>query len=155
MTWLMNGQRPRSVLASFQQLQPENNPKAEDDATILLTYDKANAVIQPSWNWPIGRKDMEIYGVTGAVFADNKYELRLRMAQGYDGFEETLQKLPERERPYDDPFSLFKAVIRNEVTLPPYDLSSLENNLLVVEILDAARESAAKGKVIKLKPLGR
>lgn len=148
MTWLMNGQKPRRVLAAFQQLQPENNPEADDDATIILTYDNANAVIQPSWNWPIGRKDMEIYGLTGAIYADNKYDLRLRMAEGYDGFSETRQKLPEREKPYDDPFSLFKAVIRNEVSLPPYDLSSLENNMLVVEILDAARKSAETGKAV-------
>lgn len=152
MTWLMNGQKPRSVLASFQQLQPENNPEADDDATIILTYDQANAVIQPSWNWPIGRKDMEIYGLTGAIYADNKYDLRLRMAKGYDGFEETRQKLPEREKPYDDPFALLKAVIRKEITLPPYDLSSLENNMLVVEILDAARKSAQRGKAVTLKP---
>ncbi|MBX2954412.1 MAG: Gfo/Idh/MocA family oxidoreductase [Leadbetterella sp.] len=152
MTWLMHGQKPRQVLAAFQQLQPENNPAADDDATIILTYNKANAVIQPSWNWPIGRKDMEIYGLTGAIYADNKYDLRLRIAKGYDGFEETPQKLPERKKPYDDPFSLFKAVIRNEVQLPPYDLSSLENNIMVVEILDAARKSAKTGKAVTLKP---
>ncbi len=151
MTWLMNGQKPRSVLAAFQQLQPENNPKADDDATIVLTYDKANAVLQPSWNWPIGRKDMEIYGLTGAIFADNRHDLRLRMAKGYDGFEETHQKLPEREKPFDDPFSMFKAVIRNEIQLPPYDLSSLENNMIVTEILDAAIKSAKSGKAVKLK----
>lgn len=150
------GFSPDIVYRSMEELiaaqKPENNPEADDDATIILTYDKANAVIQPSWNWPIGRKDMEIYGLTGAVYADNKYDLRLRMAKGYDGFEETRQKLPEREKSYDDPFSLFKAVIRKEIALPPYDLSSLENNVLVVEILDAARESAQKGKAIMLKP---
>ncbi|MCY1382886.1 hypothetical protein D9M69_709530 [compost metagenome] len=94
---------------------------------------------------------MEVYGLTGAIFADNKYDLRLRMAKGYDGFEETLQKLPEREKPFDDPFSMFKAVIRNEVLLPPYDLSSLENNMIVMEILDAALKSAERGKAVKLK----
>jgi hypothetical protein len=34
--------------------------------------------------------------------------------------------------------------------LAPYDPSSLENNLLVVEILEAARKSATSGKAIKL-----
>jgi hypothetical protein len=32
----------------------------------------------------------------------------------------------------------------------PFDLSSLENNLLVMEILDAARLSAAKGIAVSL-----
>lgn len=34
--------------------------------------------------------------------------------------------------------------------MPPYDLSSLENNMLVVEILEAAKESVKTGKKIKL-----
>jgi hypothetical protein len=41
-------------------------------------------------------------------------------------------------------------VVRGKVTLPPYDLSSLENNLIVMEILQAAKESAASGKKIML-----
>jgi len=34
MTWLQQGKRPNSVTAVTQQLQPENNPKVDDDATI-------------------------------------------------------------------------------------------------------------------------
>ncbi len=151
MTWLMHGEKPQQVTAVTQQLQPENHPKTDDDATILLSYKNANAVIQPSWNWPIGRKDMEIYGLTGALFADNRHQLRLRMAEGYDGFNETVHDLPELKPPFDDPFALFSAVIRGEVKLEPYDLSSLENNMLVMEILDAARKSAETGKSIRLK----
>jgi len=37
----------------------------DDDATIVLAYPHAQAVIQASWNWPFGRKDMEVYGATG------------------------------------------------------------------------------------------
>jgi hypothetical protein len=32
----------------------------------------------------------------------------------------------------------------------PYGLSSLENNVIVIEILDAARESARTGRTITL-----
>jgi hypothetical protein len=35
--------------------------------------------------------------------------------------------------------------------LTKYDLSSLENNMIVMEILDAARLSARKGRVVRLK----
>ncbi len=150
MTWLMNGERPSTVTAVTQQQQSENNPKVDDDATIILTYEKANAIIQASWDWPIGRKDMVIYGLTGAIYADNRHDLRIRMAEGYDGFDETSYTLEEREAPYNDPFSFFSAVIRNKIKLKPYDLSSLKNNMLVVEILDAAVRSAKERKTITL-----
>jgi predicted dehydrogenase len=150
MTWLQQGKRPISVVAVTQQLQPQNNPKVDDDATIILTYDSSTAIIQASWNWPIGRKDMELYGMTGALYSDNRNTLRVRMAEGYDGFKEEKLELPERESPRNDPFALFNAVIRKQVMLAPYDPSSLENNLLVVEILEAARKSATSGKAIKL-----
>jgi predicted dehydrogenase len=150
-TWMMNGERPLTVTAVTQQLQKENNPLVDDESTILLTYRNAKATIQASWNWPIGRKDMEVYGTTGVIYVDNRNNLRMRMAEGYDGYKENLHKSEERPSPYNDPFSLFAAVIRKEITLEPYDLSSLENNMLVVEILEAAKTSAKSGKTIKIK----
>ena len=149
-TWMMNGKRPVSVTAVTQQLQKENNPNVDDESTIILTYDNAKATIQASWNWPIGRKDMEVYGTTGAIFADNKNDLRMRMAEGYDGYKETVIKTKERPSPYNDPFSFFAAVLKKEITVAPYDLSSLDNNMIVMEILEAAKLSAKKGKAIKL-----
>ncbi len=150
MTWLMDGRKPTAVTAVLQQQQPENNPKVDDEALILLTYDKAVAVIEASWNWPIGRKDMEIYGQTGALYADNRRDLRIRMAKGYDGYTEERLSLEDRKPPYDDPYRFFAAVVKGEVTLQPYDLSSLENNLVVMEILDAAIRSAESGSTVRL-----
>jgi predicted dehydrogenase len=149
-TWLLNGKRPRSVTAVLQQLQPENNPNVDDEATIILTYDTAHVVIQASWNWPMGRKDMEIYGLTGAIFADNRNQLRVRMAEGYDGFSEKKINLPEMPSPHNDPFAYLAAVVNREIAVPSFGLYSLENNLLVVEILEAARKSARAGKTVKL-----
>jgi predicted dehydrogenase len=150
MTWLQEGKRPTSVTAVTQQLQPENNPKVEDEATLILTYPDATATIQASWNWPIGRKDMELYGLKGAIFADSRNTLRVHLAEGYDGYQEESFQLKEREAPLDDPFALFAAVIRNKITLKPYDLSSLENNMIVMEILDAARKSAKTKKTVEI-----
>jgi predicted dehydrogenase len=150
-TWLQNGKKPNTVTAITQQLQAENNPKVDDDATIVLAYDSVNVVIQASWNWPIGRKDMEIYGLTGVIYSDNRNNLRLRKAVGYDGYKEEPYKLEERFAPFDDPFALFAATIKNKTTLKPYDLSSLENNMVVMEILEAARESTKTKRTIKLK----
>ena len=150
-TWLMDGKKPNSVTAITHQLQKENNPLVDDEAIIVLNYDDAVAVLQASWNWPIGRKDMEIYGLKGVVYSDNRYDLRVRIAEGYDTYSEENMKLEERGAPLDDPFSFFAAVIRNEIVLSPYDLSSLENNMIVMEILDAAVQSAKQGKTVMLK----
>jgi predicted dehydrogenase len=150
-TWMLRGKRPISVTAVTQQLQPQNNPLVDDEATIILLYDDCKVIIQPSWNWPIGRKDMEVYGRRGVIYADNRHDLRVRMAKGYDGFTEITERLPEQAAPYDDPFAFFAAVIQKKVVMQPYDLSSFENNLLVMEILDAARKSAKSGKTVRLK----
>ena len=150
LTWFMDGKRPNSVTAITQQLQPENNPKVDDESIILLQYDDSVAIIQGSWNWPIGRKDMEIYGKKGVIYADNRHDLRVRISEGYDGYDEQNMTLEDREAPYDDPFALLAAVVKNKLQLPKYDLNSLENNMIVVEILDAAKESARLNKTILL-----
>lgn len=150
-TWLQQGEKPSSVTAITQQLQAENNPQVDDDATIILTYDSANVIIQASWDWPIGRKDMDIYGLTGAIYADNRNNLRLRIAEGYDGYNEETFKLEERTTPWNDPFALLASIIKKEITLPPYDPTSLENNMLVMEILEAARKSAKTKKMVTFK----
>jgi predicted dehydrogenase len=151
LTRIMEGKRPLQVMALTRQLQPENNPKVDDEALIVLTYEDAVGIIEASWNWPIGRKDMEIYGKTGAVFADNRHDLRIRMAEGYDGFQETRLQLQAREAPYDDPFVFFAAVIRGDIKMMPFDLSSLENNMIAMEILDAAIRSAKAQKSVRIK----
>ncbi len=151
LTWFMDGERPNSVTAVSQQLQAENNPKVNDESIIILQYDSAVAVIQGSWNWPIGRKDMEIYGVNGVIYADNRHDMRVRISEGYDGYNEEILKLEERKAPFDDPFAFLAAVVRNEIKPEDYDLNALENNMLVVEILDAAKKSAEFNKTIFLK----
>lgn len=151
LTWLHLGKRPNNVTAVTQQLQPLNNPTVDDDATIILTYDDSMAILQPSWNWPIGRKDMELYGTKGVVYADNKNQLRLRMAEGYDGFSEEIFELEERRPPYHDPFAVFAAVIHGELLLDSFDPYTLENNMITMEILDAAIKSAKKGQTVRLK----
>jgi predicted dehydrogenase len=149
-TWLMDGRRPLNVTAITRQLQPENNPGVEDEAIVLLTYPEAVGVIQASWNWPIGRKDMAIYGLSGVVYSDNRHQVRRRMAEGYDGFQETVEQLPERQPPLNDPFRYLAAVVRGGLVPGPHELSSLENNLTVMEILEAARRSALEGRSIPM-----
>ena len=150
-TWILNGQRPLSVTALTQQLQSENNPKVEDEAVIILDYGTSSALIQASWNWPIGRKDMEIYGLVGVIYSDNRYDIRIRKPTGYDTYDETQLKLQERSSPFDDPFVFMADIINGNIQMSPFDPSSLENNMLVMEILDAATRSAQTKKTIHLR----
>jgi predicted dehydrogenase len=147
-TWMTKGKRPESVSAVTQQLKPAIYPKVDDDATIILQYPTMQGIIQASWNWPFSRKDMEVYGATGTVITDNRSDMRVRLEKDK---EEKKDVLKEREAPYDDPFAFFAALVRKEITIPPYDLSSLENNMIVMEILEAAKQSAKTGKVVRLK----
>jgi predicted dehydrogenase len=147
MTWLMNGEKPLSVTAITQQFQPGDYPKVDDEATIVLTYPSSQAIIQASWNWPIARKDMEVYGEQGYVIADDRHQVRLRRSEVEKEKQLTLK---ERSAPLDDPFALFAAVINGELELAPTDLNSLENNMVVMEILDAAVKSAKTGETVSL-----
>ena len=145
-TWLMNNERPESVLAVTQTFKPDIYPKVDDEATILVTYPKAQAVIQASWNWPYNRKDMEVYGVSAYIKADRN---SLRYQKGDEA--EQLTKVEARPAPYDNPFAFFAGVIRGTIQMDDHDLSSLPVNMIAMEILDAASRSAKEGKRIYLK----
>jgi len=147
-TWLNKGVKPISVTAVTQTIKPEMYPLVDDEATIILKYPKMQGVVQASWNWPIGRKDMEVYGKTGYIYSDNPTDIRFRLNESE---KEQRENLPGRVAPYDDPFSFFVAVVNNEIKVSNTDLSSLANNLIVVEILEAAKQSAKTGKAVRLK----
>jgi predicted dehydrogenase len=143
-TWLMEGARPTSVFAATQNFQPDAYPKVEDEATIVLTYPRTQAIIQASWNWPYGRKDMDIYGEKGALRMPSRDSLFMRMGDGPEARLAT-PALADADR---DPLSYLVAVVRGKIQ--PSGLSSLEVNMVVSEVLDAARESARTGRRIDL-----
>jgi predicted dehydrogenase len=144
-TWLMHGQPPTSVSAVMQHFQPDVYPKVEDEATIVLTYPRAQGIIQASWNWPYGRKDLEIYGQSGSVIVPDRDTVRLRQGDA----PERVLSAPALKDPYADSASYLVAVVRGEIR--PAGLSSIAYNLVVNEILDAAKESARTGRRINLR----
>lgn len=143
-TWMMQGQRPTSVFSVAQHFQPDAYPKVEDEATIILSYPRAQAILEASWNWPYGRKDMQIYGESGALFLPDRGTLLERKGNTQVS---TLPVAPLAETE-SNPVSYLAAVVRGK--LKPSGLSSLETNLIVCEILDAAKESARTGRRIDL-----
>lgn len=146
-TWLMGGEEPLSVTAVLQTLKPDVYPNVDDDATIILAYPHAQGIIQGSWNWPVGRKDMEIYGTHGYLVAVDALNMRLRLRSEKSERSLTLPPAPEQIR---DPFNYLAAVVRGSEIVEPGNLWSLENALSTVRILDAARLSAREGRTIRL-----
>lgn len=143
-TWLLGNERPRSVTAVTQQLKKDPVYAAVDDeSTIVLTYAESQVIIQASWNWPFNRKDMAVYGDAGQVVQHDPTRVTTRIG---DAVNDTVA---ERSLlPFSDSFDMLRAVARGERPADP--LSSLENNLIVTEILEAARESAASLRTILL-----
>ncbi len=146
MTWLMHNQRPTSVHAITQQLKPDLYPECDDDATIVLTYPNATAVIQASWAWTHDNKEMDVHATKVSIHAQKWDAMQMR--------------LPDRPRVEIEPdampahlqdeWTYLRALVRDECAIDP--LSSIENNLIVAEILEAAIESARTGQTIELTP---
>ncbi len=145
MTWLMKGARPIAVTAVVRQYKPDVYPKVDDDATVLVEYKNALGQIEASWNWPFSIKDLEVFGETGYYHALDGKNIVTRMRE-HRVSRLTVKELPA---PINDPITYLSAVLRDKIS-GRADQSSLEYNMVVMEILDAAKRSAASGKRIVL-----
>jgi predicted dehydrogenase len=150
MTWLMDGEVPLSVTAVTKQLQPELYPRVDDEAEIILNYKSAVAIVQASWNWPFSVKQMDVYGRTGYAKTIDSDRIEIRMGNESEG---QTTKGKSLAAPYDDPLHYMAAVLNGEIQ-EGNSPSSLQTNMSVSEILDAARQSAQSGKTISL-PLAK
>jgi predicted dehydrogenase len=144
MTWLLGNQRPIAVTAMVQQMKPEVYRQVDDEATVLVEYPSAQGIFQASWNWPFNRKDLEVYGKTGYAIATGGDKLRVRR----EGKAEEQVSPTALEPEQRDPITHLIGVVKGKHK--PNELSSLANNLIVTEILEAARESARTGKRVTL-----
>ncbi|HEY1256700.1 MAG TPA: Gfo/Idh/MocA family oxidoreductase, partial [Terracidiphilus sp.] len=146
MTWMMHGEAPLTVTAVTNRDKPNIYSRVDDDATIVLKYPHAQAVIQASWNWPFGRKDMEVYGATGYAITVGADKLRVRHAGENEDRTADASSLNSNER---DSLSYLAAVLHGTIQ-DKGDQSSLDTNVVVMQILDAARKSARTGQTVRL-----
>jgi len=145
MTWMMHGERPIAVTAVARHYKPTIYPKVEDDATVIVEYKGATGQIEGSWNWPFSIKDFEVYGETGYLHALDTSHIVSRMRENI----KSSKTVAPLAAPINDPIIYLTAVLHNQ--LPGTDdLSSLKYNMIVMEILDAAKRSIAEGKRITL-----
>ena len=145
MTWMMHGQKPIAVTAIARHYKPQIYPKVEDDATILVEYPGATGQIEGSWNWPFGIKDFEVFGETGYLHALDNSQIVSRMRENTKG---TATAAP-LAAPINDNILYLTAVLHGQLTGVD-DQSSLNYNMVVMEILDAAKRSVKEGKRIVL-----
>ncbi|MDP9046617.1 MAG: Gfo/Idh/MocA family oxidoreductase [Bacteroidota bacterium] len=145
MTWMMHGQKPMAVTAVARHYKPKVYPKVEDDATIIVEYPTATGQIEASWNWPFSIKDMEIFGETGYLHALDGNNLLMRMRENI----KSTRKVEPIQAPMNNPIPYFTAVLQNTIAGTD-DRSSLKYNMIVMEILDAAKRSINEGKRIVL-----
>ncbi len=144
MTWLLDGARPTRVHAVTQTLKPGLYPDVDDDATIVLTYPGATAVIQASWAWTHDNKAMDLHAEGYSLHAGKWDELSRREADAEPVEVDAMIDNAGMENEW----TYLRRVVRGECAVDP--LSSLETNLIVAEILDAARESTRTGRAVEL-----
>jgi predicted dehydrogenase len=138
------------VTAVTKQLQPSVYPEVDDEAEIILNYKNAVAIIQASWNWPFNVKQMDVYGRTGYAKTIDSERIEVRKANESDA---QIIKGKDLAAPYDDPLHYMAAILNGEIQ-EGNDPSSLQTNMTVSEILDAAKQSAESAKTVRL-PLAK
>ena len=147
--WLKG--RPSRVSAVTQKLKVDQHNAVDDDATIVLDYPDGTAIIEASWDWPYSMGQVQVFGPKGSLLATAR-DLFSRspkdnVASGaLEGERVALDPLAHEA---SNPISYFVDCIRNNK--PIEDPLSMKVNVQVMEILDAARESARTGKQQELR----
>jgi predicted dehydrogenase len=147
--WLKG--RPTRVSASTQKLKVEQHNMVDDDATIVLDYPDGTVIIEASWDWPYSMGQVQVFGPKGSLLATGK-DLFFRSTSdnaANAGLEGERVALDPPTHETSNPISYFVDCIRNNKTIE--DPLSMKLNVQVMEILDAARESARTGKQQELR----
>lgn len=139
-TWFMEGKRPTRITATASTLKPLAYPNVDDDATIVLEYPGATSVIQASWAWTHDNKEADLHTERGSVHCGKWQSLQRREP---DQAPRSVQPSPMPGELKDE-WTYLRRVVRGESAVDP--LSSLEINLIVVEILHEARRQIRTAK---------
>ena len=146
--WLKG--RPARVFASTRKLKTEQHNEVDDDATIVLEYPDATAILEASWDWPYTKEQVEVFGPKGSLLAGHE-KLLFRSSEAHgpnvalNGEPVALDPL---SRETSNPISYLVDCIRNNK--PIENPLAAKLNVQVMEILDAARESARTGRAVEL-----
>lgn len=134
--------RPQTVFAHSIQLRPGEFPKVEDSAAILLTYKNGVALLEGSWDLPRSFQQVEVFGLKGSLLANRQQAV---FQQGREQ-----QVLPDPGLPAHrlEPIAYMLECIRTN--LDPEGMVSMDFNVGVNEIIEAAKLSVKTGKAVPL-----
>lgn len=136
--------KPETVYAQVNHLRPETFPKVEDNATLILSYEKGAGVFEGSWDLPRGFQDLEVFGLGGSLYV-TRDTVELRQGRQGPPKQLRLDPLPPERA---EPIRYMIHAIQNKK--PIEGLVALDINVDVVEILEAAKESARTGRAVSL-----
>jgi predicted dehydrogenase len=141
--WILG--KPTTVYAQVNRLRPEEFPKVEDHAAILLHYPQGSALLEGSWDLPRSFQDLEVFGLNGSVYAVNgKVEFRPKNSRG------AAQEVPLKPLSKENAEPIAHMISCIEQKREPAGLVGLDINVDVMEIIDAAKQSIKTGKAVKL-----
>lgn len=142
MTWFMRGLKPVAITVLTRDSKSEINSEATGDANIILEYPGVTGLIKTSWKEPAHQ--LEVVGRKGNLYASGSSDIytRTNINQANN------RRATPIKAPLNDQIAYITAVLQNKVSND--DRSSLRYNLIVMEILEAARRSAKENKRIAL-----
>ncbi len=142
---------PESVYATAQHLKPQTFPKVEDNATIILNYRDGVAILEASWDLPPAQRlGNEIYGMKGSIVGN------IVLKPGSPATGESPRGAQAGEPLAITPLSPERAepiaymVDRIRTRQPLDGPSSLDLNVSVQEVLEAAKMSVQTGRATPL-----
>ena len=140
--WYMG--KPETVYAHANHLRPEVFPKVEDNADLILGYKNGVGIFEGSWDLPRSYQDLEVFGLKGSVYMEQK---AVTVSKGREKPRTLdLTALPPEE---SEPVAYMASRIRQNK--PIEGMVAIDINVGVIEIIDAAKESIATGRAVKLK----
>jgi predicted dehydrogenase len=141
--------RPQRVYAVSLKLKTDQYNAVEDDATVLLEYADATAILMPSWDWPYGKGQAEIFGTKGSFLVRGD-GLLFHPAQHATGLEFPEGKMVTHPAPPEkrNGVAYFLFCIRNDK--PIEGPVSAGINVGVNEIIDAAKESIRSNRAVAM-----
>jgi predicted dehydrogenase len=145
--WLKG--RPSRVYATTRKLKTDQHNQVDDDATIVLDYPDATVTIEPSWDWPYGMDRVYVFGSKGSYLATQNDLFFRQSGQSSENLDGERLVIPPVGRETSNPISYMIQRIRDNK--PIDDPLSAKLNVQIMEILDAARDSARTGRAVELK----
>ena len=136
--------RPESVFATANHFRPERYPKVEDSAVLVLSYKDGVGLFEASWNFPRGMQDLEVFGRGGSIQTTGSTEVTMRK-----GTEPAVKlEVPPLGPEMTGATHYFVHCL--ETGKPVEGPVSLDLNVGIIEVIEAARKSIETGKAVPL-----